>query len=384
METMALGAHGKRVAVVMAGGSGERFWPLSRRLRPKQLLRLTGGAATMLEESVGRLTPLIPPGDVYVATSQALVEPIRAARSGIPDENVIAEPFKRNTSGCLAYATAHILAKEGVAEEDTTYGGLTVAVVTADQSIGDAEAFRATLSAILDAAEREKALATIGIVPTRAETGYGYIRTPDDGLPLEGFPEAVRIYPVTDFQEKPDAARAAAYLASGRYLWNAGMFFWRVADFMSELDAVYPALSESVRAMSRAMRAGDLAAVARLFEALPDVSIDVALMERARRVLVARADFPWDDVGSWPALERTHGGDGAGNICVGETIVVDARGCIVYNDKDTECERVVALVGTEDLVVVVTHDAVLVMPKSRAQDVRGAVAELKRRGAAQL
>ncbi|MCX5759215.1 MAG: sugar phosphate nucleotidyltransferase, partial [Candidatus Hydrogenedentes bacterium] len=286
---MAVGTRGKRVAVVMAGGSGERFWPLSRRLRPKQLLRLTGGAATMLEESVARLAPLIAPDDIYVATSRVLVEPIRAAKSGVPDENVIAEPCKRNTSGCLAYATAHILAKEDVAEDDASCGNLSMAVVTADQSIGDGDAFRATVGTVLNAAQREGALATIGIVPTRPETGYGYVRTPDDDRPLEGFSEGIRVYRVTAFQEKPDAARAAGFLASGRYLWNAGMFFWRVADFMGELDAVCPSLSVAVRAMTRAMRAGDAMEVEHVFEGLKDVSIDIALMERARKVLVARA-----------------------------------------------------------------------------------------------
>ncbi len=381
---MATRSRGKRVAVVMAGGSGERFWPLSRRLRPKQLLRLTGSAATMLDESVARLAPLIAPDDIYVATSQILVEPIRTAQSGVPDENVIAEPCKRNTSGCLAYATAHILAKEDVAEDDASFGNLSMAVVTADQSIGDGDAFRATVSTVLDAAAREGALATIGIVPTRPETGYGYVRTPDDDRPLDGFSEGIRVYRVTDFQEKPDAARAEVFLASGRYLWNAGMFFWRVADFMGELDAVCPSVSEAVRAMTRAMRAGDTAAVEHIFEGLKDVSIDIALMERARKVIVARASFPWDDVGSWPALERTHTPDAAGNVNVGQAILVDSRRCIVYNDAGEVSQRVVALVGAEDLVVVVTRDAILVMPKNRAQDVREVVSELKRRGAAQL
>lgn len=381
---MALNSRNKRVAVVMAGGSGERFWPLSRRLRPKQLLRLTGTGKTMIEESIERLAPLIPAGDIYVATSRALLAPVRAAHPGVPDENVIAEPCKRNTSGCLAYATAHVLAREGVGENDDCYGGLSMAVVTADQSIGEPDVFRATVATALDAAEREGALAVIGVVPSRPETGYGYVRTPDDDRPLEGFSEGIRVYRVDGFHEKPDAARAQDFLASGRYLWNAGMFFWRIADFMHELDAACPALSDAVRGMVRAMRAGDEARVERVFEALGDVAIDIALMEKARNVLVVRAVFPWDDVGAWPALERTYAPDAAGNVAVGNTILVDSRHCIVYNDEGSQPERVVALVGVEDMVVVATRDAVLVMPKNRAQDVREAVAGLKRREAAQL
>ncbi|MCX5758925.1 MAG: sugar phosphate nucleotidyltransferase, partial [Candidatus Hydrogenedentes bacterium] len=179
-------------------------------------------------------------------------------------------------------------------------------------------------------------------------------------------------------------ALAEVFVASGRYLWNGGMFFWRVSDFMGELDAVCPSISEAVRAMARAMRAGDAAEVEHVFEGLKDVAIDVALMERARKVIVARATFPWDDVGSWPALDRTHTSDAAGNVNVGHAILVDSRHCIVYNDTDADLPRVVALVGAEDLVVVATRDALLVMPKNRAQDVREVVAELKRRNAPQL
>ena len=374
----------KRIAVVMAGGSGERFWPLSRQLRPKQLLRLTGSGRTMIEESVERLAPLISPRDIYVATSRVLLDPIRAANPGVPDENIIAEPCKRNTAGCLAYATAHILAKEDVEEGDESFGNLSMAVVTADQSIGDAEGFRATVSTVLDAAEREKALAVIGIVPSRAETGYGYVQTPDDGRPLEGFTGRIPVYRVGGFHEKPDSERARHFVASGRYLWSAGMFFWRIADFMNELDTACPDLSGAIRSMTRAMRSGNEPEVVRVFERLDNVSIDIALMERARNVLVARASFPWDDVGAWPALERTHAPDSSRNIVVGDPILIDSRNCIVYNDHDSQSDRVLALIGVEGLVVVATHDAILVMPKERAQDVREVVAELKRRGASQI
>lgn len=369
----------KRVAVVMAGGSGERFWPLSRRHRPKQLLRLTSETDTMLGEAIARVAPLIAQEDIYVVTGKHLVDPIRKARVGVPDENVIAEPLKRNTSGCLAYATAHLLAKYG---DDRT---LSIAVLTADQTVGDDGAFRETVKAALEAAEEEGALATIGIVPNRPETGYGYIQVAEDAVPLPKHAEGVLVYRVVNIHEKPDRETAEKFLASGRYLWNGGMFFWTIPTFMRELDAVCPQLAQAVRAMTTAMRANDSDEALRIFEKLEDISIDCALMERARNVLVARAEFRWDDVGSWPALDRTLEHDDDGNIALGSPVIVDCKDCIIYNDtQGGDQEMAVAVVGARNLVVVATADGVLVIPKDRAQDVKHAVAELKRREAKQL
>jgi len=293
--------HGKtrRVGVVMAGGSGERFWPISRRLRPKQLLHLTQDQETMLGEAVSRVAPLIAPEDVYVVTGEHLVAAIREAGVGVPDENVIAEPCKRNTAGCLAYAAAHLLAKYGGDGDD-----LTMAVLTADHIIGDSEAFRATIRIAMDAAESEQALATVGMVPTRPETGYGYIQA--DADPLPQYAGSVQVYPVAAFHEKPDAARAEAFMQSGHYFWNGGMFFWRLSVFLAALAEASPNIAAAVRAMTDAMRAGDDGRVRQAFEALENISIDYALMERADNVVVARADFDWDDVGSWPALDGRH------------------------------------------------------------------------------
>lgn len=369
----------RRVGVVMAGGSGERFWPLSRRRRPKQLLRLTSQTQTMLAEAVSRVAPVIPPEDVYIVTGKHLVEPIREARVGLPDENVIAEPVKRNTAGCLVYAAAYLVAKYG---EDRP---LSMAVLTADHVIRDNEAFCAAVEAALRAAEQEDALTTIGVVPTRPETGYGYVQIPEDNAPLPSFAEGVPVYRVVGFHEKPDPERAKAYFTSGRYLWNIGMFFWTIPAFMAELEAARPGHARAVRAMTAAMRAGDAAEVDRVFEALEDISIDYALMERARNVAVARAEFHWDDVGAWNALDRTLPCDDKRNIALGDPVLVDCEDCIVYNETAGDPhDRAVAVVGARDLVVVATPDAVLVMPKDRAQDVRRAVAELKERNAAQL
>ncbi len=366
-----------RVAVIMAGGSGERFWPVSRRLRPKQLLRLTDPATTMLHEAVERIRPVVPPERVFVATGEHLVAPIRATGVGVPDANVIAEPCKRNTSGCLAYAAAHVLA---TVEADPAK--VSMAVTTADHIIGDPPAFQRAVEAALTAAEEQGALATLGVVPTRPETGYGYIEVEAD-IRTATDAQTVPVYRVAAFREKPHPDLAEEFVGSGHYFWNSGMFFWRLDTFLDELSHATPGLAEATQAMAEAMRAGDTGRVGEIFEALENVSIDYCLMEKARHVVVARADFPWDDAGAWPVLDRTHPQDDQGNVAAGAPILVDCEDCIVYNDAGAE-RMAVGVVGARDLAVVVTEDAVLVIPKDRAQDVRRVVSALKERNAKQL
>ena len=366
------GSTNIRVGVIMAGGSGERFWPLSRRRKPKQLLRLTSETETMLHEAVSRLAPLIPPERVLIVTGEHLLDPIREAGIGVPDENIIAEPCKRNTSGALAYAAAQMLAR---------YGGdgsnLTMAVTTADHTIGDSDLFRSTIRAAMEAAERDGALATMGVVPIRPETGYGYIQI-DDGPSLSAQDQTIRVHRVSAFHEKPNRKQAEDFIATGRFFWNSGMFFWTVAAFLAELDAERPSLSQAVRDMAKAMQDGNTGRVRATFEALENVSIDYALMEHAGHVIMARAEFPWDDVGAWPALDRTYSKDDHENVTVGDPVLIDTENTIVYNDRGDNVA--VGVVGVEDLVVVVTDDAVLVIPKDRAQDVRHIVTALKERG----
>ncbi len=376
----------RRIGIIMAGGSGERFWPLSRQHKPKQLLNLTDSGHSMLEEAVGRLAPLIDPADIYIATGEHLVDSIRAAQVGVPDENVIAEPCKRNTSGCLAYATAHILAKyapgaSGLNEDEQR--GLSIAVVTADHVIGDTTLFRTMVDKLLKAAAEHGALATLGVVPTRAETGFGYIQIPEKMVSVPGYDG---VYQVSGFHEKPSAERAQAFVESGRYLWNSGMFFWTVWDFLSELEVVRPQLKQATLDMAEAMRRHDLGRVQVVFEQLDNISIDCALMEHARNVLVARAEFTWDDIGTWSALDRGYTHDEKGNVIVGDGVTMDCTNCVVYHDghEGNGHNMAVGVVGAKDLVVVVTDDAVLVIPKERAQDVRLIVEELKRRGASQI
>lgn len=370
-----------RIAIIMAGGAGERFWPLSRRTRPKQLLRLTRVDQSMLEEAVERIAPIVAREHIYVVTARHLVEPIREAATGLPPENIIGEPCKRNTAGCLVYAAAVVQRRHG--DEGRP---ITMAVLTADHRIGEADLFRTTVETALAAAEQHGALVTLGIEPTRAETGYGYIEVAEGANPcaLEGAqPGAPEVYAVQHFREKPDAPTAESYAASGRHFWNSGMFFWTMEAFLRELEQATPAHAEAVRTIAEALAAGDDDAADRLFAALNDISIDYALLERARRVLVVRARFPWDDVGALDALARCLPADEAGNVAVGDPLLIDTRNCMVYNEPGAEAIAVAA-VGVEGLTIVVTRDGVLVMPRDRAQDVRSVVSELRRRGAPQL
>lgn len=366
-----------RLGVIMAGGSGERFWPLSRQDHPKQLLRLASEDKTMLAEAVERLLPLIPAERIFVATGEHLVDTIRAGGVGVPEENIIAEPFRRDTAGCLAYATAHALA---------LYGGdgsnLSMAVVTADHLIGDHRRFQDAVRASLDIAESQGVLATHGIVPSRPETGFGYIQADEDAAPLSES-GGIRIYPVAAFHEKPNREKAEDFIAMGHYYWNSGMFFWRVDRFLEELGRVRPEMAQATKDMAAAIQANDKGTVRRIFEGLESISIDYALMEHAQKVAVARADYGWDDLGTWSTLDRTREHDGEGNVTRGDPVLIDCTDCIVYNDVGA-ADMAVSVVGAHDLVVVVSKDGVLVVPKDRAQDVRHAVRELKARGARQV
>lgn len=362
-----------RVAVIMAGGSGERFWPLSRFHHPKQLLHLSSETQNMLEEAVSRIAPLIPAEHVYIATARHLQEAIRKAERVLPPENILAEPCKRNTAGCLVYVAAQLLARYGEGRQ------VTMAVLTADHLISDADGFRETVSVALNAAEQQEALVTLGIKPTRPETGYGYIEAgtaPEGAAPLAALPVAA-------FREKPGQADAEAFVASGRFYWNSGMFFWRLDVFLRELSLAQPVMAEHLLAMAKALRQHDEATSTQHFEALESISIDYALMEKAQRVLVVPAAFPWDDVGAWTALDRTREHDAAGNVAIGDPLLEDCENCIVYNAPGADA-MAVGVVGMQDVIVVTAADAVLVLPKDRAQEVKRIVEALKARGSGQV
>ncbi len=346
----------RRVAVVMAGGSGERFWPLSTAERPKQLLRLTRPDRTMIDEAVERLRPIVGEDGVFVSTTTALAGPIGTA-GVVAADRILAEPLRRNTLGALVWTVASLVAR-GETEAS-------VAIVTADHAIGDVGRFQDTIRAALETAEATGGLVTIGVTPDRPETGYGYVeRAPDDSVTLDSGRVA---HAARSFREKPDAATAEGYVSSGRFLWNAGMFFFTVPGFRAALAGTQPAAAAILDAVAARLSEGDAAGAEAAFAELESISFDYAVMERAETVHVVESDFPWDDVGAWDALERTLGTDADGNVIVGPAATLDAKGCVVYNDTP---DVAVGVYGLEGVVVVVTASGVLVCPKGDVQRVR--------------
>ena len=361
-----------KIALILAGGVGERFWPLSRQARPKQLLPLGPEGTTLLGDTIARIAPLVDAADLFVVTGRELVEPIRAARLGVRDENVLAEPARRNTAGALLYATAHLWAERGDAALDTVVG-----VFPADHRIQPASLFQEDVLKAYETVERYFGLLVMGFAPRRPETGYGYIETIEGAEPID-----TGALPVRMFREKPDAVTAADWAASGRHWWNAGMFFWRLDTFVEELGQVAPGHREVLAAVRKALKTEDREKVHRLFEELESISIDYLLMEKAHRVWMLPADFEWDDLGAWDALARVMPADAEGNCTTGDPVLLSSRDCLVVRQGPDAPE--VAVVGAEGLVVVVTPDAVLVCPREQAQQVREVVRRLRERDSTTL
>jgi len=357
--------------VIMAGGHGERLWPLSRSTRPKQLLKLLDNDESLLGSVIRRISPLIPADRLYIVTSRSLQPIIREGVPQLPPENIMAEPHKRNTSACIALAAAKLMASYLGREDD-----LCMAVLTADHRIADDEAFRKAVAKALETACAHDKLVLIGIRPTRPEASYGYVevsaRTSDDSI-------YTRALPVIRFREKPSQEVAEEFIATERFFWNSGMFFWKLSTFLRELDEAMPTLSLATREMAECFRKGnDVASerLGRIFEGLGDISIDYGLMEKSSNVMLIPAQFLWEDLGSWDALERTSPKDRHGNVTKGDPILLDTHDSLVYNADDSG-NLAIAVLGMREVTVVGTGDAVLVCPTSRAQEVRKIVRILK-------
>ena len=351
-------------AVVLAGGSGTRFWPASRRHTPKQLLPLAGRAdEALIAATVRRIEPLVPPDRVWISTGTSLIEATLAALPRVPRSHVIAEPVARNTAPCIGWASATIARTDPDA---------IVMVLPADHFIGNESAFRDALGTAIRAAE-EGWLTTVGIVPTRPETGYGYIEVGD--------PIANGVRAVTRFVEKPTRERAEAFLAEGHYLWNGGMFFFRAGVMKAAIAEHLPALAAGLdRIDAAAARGEEERVLAEVFPTLPSISIDHGVMEKAKRIAVVPGDFGWNDVGSWQVTWEMSERDAEGNSLPEGTVAVDAKNNLVRDLTTGTSRKRWALVGVSDLVVVETDDAVLVVPRDRAQDVRAVVDALAKRG----
>lgn len=349
-------------AVIMAGGAGTRFWPASREARPKQLLALGKTDETLLASTVKRLAPLVPPDRVYVVTAERLSDATLAAIPDVSKDHILCEPTARNTAPCIAWATEVLLARDPQA---------VVAVLPSDHYIEDEVAFREVMAKAY-ASAKTGVCTTIGIVPTRPETGFGYIEL--------GADRAHGAKAVLRFVEKPDLERAKAYVSGGNHLWNAGMFFYRGDVMRGLLTAHLPAMAHAAKDMVARTALGDASAVNEIFPTLQSISIDHGVMEKAEELAVVPGSFGWNDVGSWQSAWELASKDAVGNALPEGAFVKDAERNYFANLTSSGKKKHVAFVGVSDLVVVETDDAVLVLPRERAQDVKLVVEQLKKDG----
>ena len=337
---------------IMAGGSGERFWPLSRKAKPKHLLKLVS-SKTLLEETVLRLKPLArKPSHLLILTNHEQIPGVRKALPRFPKSSLIPEPAKRDTAPAAALATALALRNDPNA---------VLALLPADALIGKHPIFRSQLAAAARAAAVSPSFVTLGIKPSYPSTGFGYLHLGNKALPkIKGGP----FLHVRRFVEKPSLPKAKAYLRSGQYAWNAGIFVWKASTFLAEARRQQPALARFIEKFPK--RGSYSSYLKREFPKLPKISVDYAIMEGAKSVLAVKALFPWDDVGSWTALPAHLPTDKKGNTFRGQITAVDSQDTLAL----AEGGRQIALLGTKNLVVVDTPDALLVCPKDRVQEVK--------------
>jgi len=338
---------------ILAGGEGTRLWPLSRSSRPKQLLQLSG-ERSLIQQTVDRLRPLVDAERILIITERSHADDLRAQLPELPDSSILVEPTRRGTAAALMLAALHVKARAPRA---------TWASVHSDAFITDDDEFRRTLAAALEAASAGEHLVTTGIEPRFAATGYGYIQRGEELRKVQGFP----LNRVVRFVEKPDQTTADAYVASGDYLWNPGVFVWNNATLLDAFAEHQPAIYE-------VLMSTPLEEIDRVYPSAPVETIDVGIMEPATNVATIPARFGWSDIGSWAELWELIARDPAGNVTLGggRVLTADSHGNLVFAEG-----RAVALVGVDDLVVVETADAVFVCPRERAQDVRQIVAQLR-------
>jgi mannose-1-phosphate guanylyltransferase len=354
-------------AIVMAGGSGTRFWPASRAALPKQLLPLAG-AKTLLEDTVDRLDGLVPPDRVMVVTAGRLLDAVRRQLPQVPEAGLVGEPCKRDTAPCIGLA-ALLVARH---DPDAI-----MAVMPSDHVIRPAEGFRAAIRQAATLVEESPGrLVTFGIKPTYPAECFGYIQ---QGDPLKAAPAggSAAVHTVAQFREKPPAAVAQEYLAAGNYLWNGGIFVWKAATILAALAERQPECLAHLQRIASAWDTPDRDTVfTEEFAAIKGISIDYAVLEHARDVVVIEAPFSWDDLGGWSAVARQRGGDTDGNTVVGKHLGIESLRTIVHTGDD----HLVVTMGLQDMLVVHTPDATLVAHRSHEEAVRKVVAELEKRG----
>jgi mannose-1-phosphate guanylyltransferase len=362
------GANDDRFVIIMAGGRGERFWPLSREKTPKQLLKLLGDRS-FLQQAYDHVAPLVPSRNIFVITNQAQASAVRTQLPKLPKENIVAEPVGRDTCAAVTLGASLVGAR-------STTG--VMAVLPADHVIPEPKRFQQVLSDSFDVAGRGQAIVTIGIKPTEPATGYGYIRVGEPLPPPHGAkPYKTTFFRAQQFVEKPHFDQALEYVNSGQYRWNAGMFIWSFVTITEGLQKHQPAMFEACQRWFKV--ANDPAKLAKVlakdYPDLKKVSIDYALMEHAQNVLVANGDFDWDDLGSWNALARHLKPDPEGNCAVADFVHIDAARNVIY-DARTKGRTPIAVVGLRDSILVLSDDATLLAHKSQAQKVKELVAKL--------
>lgn len=347
----------KKTALIMAGGRGERFWPKSRKSMPKQFLSLTGDGKTMLQLTVERILPLVDMEDVYIATNRSYIGLVREQLPLLPEENILCEPVGRNTAPCIGLGAVHIAKK---------YEDAVMLVLPSDHLIKYTGMYLDTLRCAAQVAEEGENLVTLGITPDYPETGYGYIKF----NPEEKHGAA---FAVERFVEKPDLETAKKYLATERYLWNSGMFIWRVSTILRNLEKYLPDTYAGLQ------RIGDSIGTAlggevleREFTAFKSESIDYGVMEKAENIYTLPGSFGWDDVGSWNAVERIQQANEFGNVITGNAVTINTKRCIIQGSK-----RLIATVGLEDVVIVDTEDALLVCEKGDTGDIKKILENLR-------
>ena len=335
----------------MAGGIGSRFWPQSREVFPKQFLSIFG-SSSLLQRTSQRIGPLIPPDNRYVVTHQRYAD---LALEQLPDARILAEPMSRNTAPCIAFAATVLHAMDPDA---------TMVVLPADHQIKDEEAFRTVLQVAIEAAQTRETLVTIGIQPTYAATGYGYIQ-------FDGFADqTLRTFQVKTFAEKPNLPTAERFLDSGDFLWNSGIFVWRTDTILNELRTHLPKVHAAFEPVARALGTPEEDdAVREAFRKCAPISIDYGVMERAQNVLVVPGTFGWSDIGDWRAVYDLSEKNHHGNVLHNDVIVHDSSRCMVQSSN----QRLIVLVGMHDAMVVDTDDALLICHRESAQQVKNVV-----------
>ena len=347
----------KKTALIMAGGRGERFWPKSRKNLPKQFLSLTDDGKTMIQLTVERILPLVKMEDIYISTNRDYKELVRQQLPEIPEENILCEPVGRNTAPCIGLGAVHMRKK---------YEDAVMYVLPSDHLIKYTSIFLSTLTDAGEVAEQGENLVTLGITPDCPETGYGYIKfLPDQMLG--------RAFEVDRFVEKPDLETAKEYVASEQYLWNSGMFIWKVSTILKNLETYLP---ETYRGLNRIADAigteEEELVLEKEFSAFQSESIDYGIMEKAKNIYILSGSFGWDDVGSWLAVGRIKKSNEFGNVINGNAVTVDTKNCIIQGGK-----KLIATVGIEDIIVVDTEDALLICEKDSAGNIKKVLENLK-------